>query len=496
MIDRDANLDHTGPRTNGAEEKAKPAAIPVERAWHTVLQNTSEGVFFLDSQYTILTPYSRAAREMLSVENFDNSNFIALLENRIPEQIIENVREYLSLMFREDLDDDVIAELNPLSRIEFFFEDDWGLWTSSKFLSFRFNKIMVDNGVQALLVIVKDNSEAVQLKNRLKENEEHTQKQMEWLVNILHVEPDLLDEFFQGVEKELQNIDRILKYSKTDTNYLELLENIYRSSFIIKGNASLLNLNFFSQKASAFLDKVLEIKKKADIEAGDFVTVVVQLGELRKTLQEVREISQRIHHFHIHFRAKRSYESELLVNSLKSLVGNLSQQLGKKVRFNFVDFDALSIPYTLRNTVRDILFLLIRNAILYSIEHPSERLSLEKSAHATIQISSYLKQKSLEVVLRHDGKIEKIESVLQNLVTPGHRDNEEFQKTAGSNVSKILFMPDLPQGREDDLLQNYSMDIEMLKKKLKENGGRLKITFTTEKYCDFIVTLPLNHKTK
>jgi len=38
------------------------------------------------------------------------------------------------------------------------------------------------------------------------------------------------------------------------------------------------------------------------------------------------------------------------------------------------------------------------------------------------------------------------------------------------------------------------MDIEVLKQKVKEKGGRLKITFTSEEFCEFTVLLPLKNK--
>ncbi|MEJ2051468.1 MAG: hypothetical protein P8Y60_16810, partial [Calditrichota bacterium] len=95
--------------------------------------------------------------------------------------------------------------------------------------------------------------------------------------------------------------------------------------------------------------------------------------------------------------------------------------------------------------------------------------------------------------LRHDGRIDRIERLLQKLI---NFDDEEVEKRSdweGMQVTQLLFMPNIQSGDEKELLSNYSMDIEALKKKLKEKGGRLKITFTSEEFCEFTVLFPLNH---
>jgi len=465
----------------------------IEQVTLTILANAGEGIFFLNREYEIHQYYSSALETILNIQDLENKNFISLLENRVPEQVINNVREYLDLMYREDLDEEVINELNPLIDTEFFYEDEWGMWTSSKYLSFKFRRVVENDAVVNLVGVVKDDSERIVLNKKLKLTEDHTQKQMEWLVNILHVEPELLKDFFVGVEHELHNIELALKNGKDTQKPQELLENIYRSLYIIKGNASLLDLRFFTDKTTRFIEKVMALKNKKDLSGTDFVPVVVLLGDMQDTLKDVHTIFKRISHFHNHFRAKRTYESELLVNSLRNLTRGLSKQLGKDVIFDYKDFDALSIPYMYRQVVRDVLFLLIRNAILYGIEDSDQRRSNNKSPSAVIKISSIINNGLLGLVLRHDGRIDRIERLLQKLI---NFDDEEVEKRSdweGMQVTQLLFMPNIQTGDEKELLSNYSMDIEALKKKLKEKGGRLKITFTSEEFCEFTVLFPLNH---
>jgi two-component system chemotaxis sensor kinase CheA len=493
MIHLDENFADLPPNSEGVPNRVNGDFLSIEQVILTVLDNAGEGIFFLNREYEVYRYYSAALETILSIKDLENKNFISLLENRVPEQVINNVREYLELMYREDLDEEVINELNPLIDTEFFYEDEWGMWTSSKYLSFKFQRVVENDKILKLIGVVKDDSERNVLSRKLEQTENHTQKQMEWLVNILHVEPELLKDFFVGVEHELHNIELVLKNGKDSQKPQELLENIYRSLYIIKGNASLLDLRFFTDKTTQFIEKVMVLKGKKNLSGTDFVPVVVLLGDMQDTLKDVHTIFKRISHFHNHFRAKRTYESELLVNSLRNLTRGLSKQLGKDVIFDYKDFDALSIPYMYRQLVRDVLFLLIRNAILYGIEDSDQRKSNNKSPSAVIKISSIINNGLLGLVLRHDGRIDRIERLLQKLINFDDEDVEKRSDWEGMQVTQLLFMPNIQTGDEKELLTNYSMDIEALKKKLKEKKGRLKITFTSEESCEFTVLFPLNH---
>ena len=462
-----------------------------EQLMHYVLHHAGEGIFFLNRELIIQEYYSKALEGILGINDLAGKNLIKLLENRIPTQIIENTNEYLQLMFRSDLDEEVINELNPLIETEFFYEDEWGIWTSSKYLSFNFRRVIQQKDIIFLLITIKDVTEKILLTKKIQQTEDHTQKQMEWLVNILHVEPEMLKEFFVGVEHELANIEEILKNAKDTKNPRELIENIYRSLFIIKGNASMLDLRFFTDKTNQFINKVSKLRNKSDLNGNDFVPIVVSLGDMREILKEVQTIFRRISHFHNHFRIKRAYESELLVHSLKTLIISLSKQLGKAVKFDYKDFDALSIPYTYRNMVRDILFLLVRNTILYGIEDLDQRKSSNKDPSAIIKISSLVDDGFLGLVMKHDGRIDRIERMIQRLVTYEPDEQLPASSIEGMQVVQLLFTPNAKMDDERELEASYSMDMELLKRKLKERGGRLKITFTSEDCCEFKILLPL-----
>ncbi len=184
---------------------------PLNNEKNIILQTVEEGLFFLNSDFEIEEEFSDALEGIIDQKVTAGQSFIDVLTKRVPENIINNSLEFMNLLFREDLDDDTLEELNPLNRVEFHFENRWGLWTSSKFLSFKFRRVKKGSDIERIVCSVKDITKAETLTKKIEEIEETNTKQMEWLVNILRVAPPLLKEFMDVSDEELKFIDTELK---------------------------------------------------------------------------------------------------------------------------------------------------------------------------------------------------------------------------------------------------------------------------------------------
>ncbi len=366
--------------------------LRAKRDTDDILNNVEEGLFLLNSDCVIGSQYSMALEKLLKEANLANLNFLNILENKVSREIINNTTEYLRLMFTADVDEEALRDLNPLQEVEINFTDESGTWLGSKFLSFNFRRIYEGSKILNLIVTVVDVTEQVVLSKKLKMSEERTQNQMEWLVNILHIEPALLNEFLAGVESELNYVDSLLKHAGGNGNLLHILEEIYRSMHLIKGNATLLDLKFFADLAHQFEDEISEMKKSPEIQVNDFIPLVIRLGELKQNLFEVKKLIERMVSFHEHFQLKKNEESDLLVRSIKNLIHHLARDLGKEVEFNFTNFQSISLPYQYRLLVKEILIQLVRNALYHGIESPQERLDRKKRPVATITLSSEIKR--------------------------------------------------------------------------------------------------------
>lgn len=462
-----------------------------------ILSYIGECIFFIDNEFRVMEGYSKKLDNIFNRENLSEGDFFGLLENKVPENIIENTREYLEFMFNKEMEEETINEINPLQQVELHYEDQMGLWTSSRFISFNFNRIIADGEIKRLFGTARDVSDQLKLSKKLEEMEENNKKQMEWLVNILHVEPPLLKEFVNVIEYELSLIDSALKNPKNTRGPDVIVRAILRAAHHIRNNASLLNLKFFTNKVQEFESEISAIKQKSEISGSDFVPVVVQLGEMRQMLNEIKVLMQRLKHFRNSLRTTRRYEDGLLIRAVEHLINKLCKEFGKEVNFIYSDFDSLSIPYSYHQLVKEFLLVLTRFSIMYGIEKPEERKTANLNPIAIIEIETFSDKRQSGFKFRHNGRLIRIERMLQKAVEmPGPYNSDDGKgeegSELGSEVIRLLFMPGASTTNltEAEHSKEIFRDMDLVKKKLKMHGGSVKITFTSEEFCEYTIALP------
>jgi len=456
-----------------------------------ILNSLEEGLLYLDGNLDITDEYSTSLERIIDQEISSGQPFVSLFSNRVPENIVNNTVEFLGLMLKDDLDEDTIVELNPLSAVEFHFENRWGLWTSSKYLKFSFKRIRREKKIIGLLVSVSDITKQISLSKKLEEIENDTNKQMEWLVNMLHVEPPLLNEFLDVSESEMQSIDKEIKESRDSEDYNIIFNRILRTVHQLISNASLLKLNFLSTRLKQFESQIKMLSNKEEKNSGDFVPIVIQLGEVRQMLQDVKVLMNRFKHFTESVRPKRKFEDGLIIRAIDNLVQNSAKDLGKEVQFNYEQFNSSAIPYIYQQIVREFLIILVRFSIQYCFEKPDERRSASRGSE------TFSNNRLFGFKLRHDGRLIRIERLLQKSIESTQAEmldeKSDVQDQLGAEVIRLLFMPTMSTSNltEAENSQEIFHDMEMVKKKLKMHRGKIKITFTSENFCEYTISLPI-----
>jgi chemotaxis protein histidine kinase CheA len=400
-------------------------------------------------------------------------------------------------MFKQDIDEDTLKELNPLSEVEFNFRDEQDIWLKSKYLAFKFKRVFDDEDkVSELIITVNDQSDQILLARKLEESLAMSKKQMDWLLSILHVEPKLLQEFAESAYLELEYIDKVLKQNEKVDNFVPVLEKVYRSMHIIKGNATLLDLKFFVEKAHEFEDRIEDLKKKPKLSGSDFVPLVLRLGDIRRTLDELHHLIERVSNVYSHFRPKRSYESELFIKSIENLINNLAQEQGKQVKLVYDKFDAGNIPYHYRLTTREIIIQMVRNAIYHGIENPEERSKLRKDPLAQIEISMTLNDKIFGFTFRDDGRGLQLDKLRAKAKTSGHWPDQEINGWSDRQVAEVIYKSGISTSENVGLVAGRGVGMDLVKDKIDRLGGSIKINTKTGKFCEFTIKIPLNKKTR
>ena len=456
-----------------------------------ILNNVQEGFFLLNVEFEIGSQYSKALETIFNQKKLAQKNLLEFLNQKIPSHTIPEVVDYLELMFDTNIDESSMSELNPLTRIELVFNARADNQPVRKFLSFEFRRIKFKDRISGLIVTVNDITEQVELSRRLEKSEAKTREQVEWLTSILHIEAPLLQEFMDGANTELELIEQLSAHLNHDGNGLPVLDKLYRSVHLVKGNASLLDLPFFAKQAHRVEDRISEIKKKAEFKKRDLTILESEIKEMRRILTELQELIGRISKIHSHFRPRRSYENQLLLKSIRNLIANLANELNKKVKFNCTNFNADQIPYPYRLLVKDILVQLVRNAMIHGIEQVEERTSSHKVETGTIELSTGLDLGIFQICFRDDGRGLQIEKLRRQAMISGKWDPREIEKWDEHLVVSLIFEPGITTTETADLNAGRGMGMDIVRHKVEGHGGTIQVKYASGQFCEFIIQLPV-----
>jgi signal transduction histidine kinase len=457
-----------------------------------ILNNIEEGIFLINSKFNIESQYSATLEKIFEEQKLARKNFLQLMENKVTHKMHTSITEFIELMFDDNVDEQTITELNPMSEIKLTFKSDDGKWILNKHLSFKFRRIRNDmDETRELIVTVNDLSNQIRLAKELEESQEYGRKQMEWMLSILHIEPQLIKEFMDDVELELNYIDTVLRKSSQQENLHKTLDTIYRSMHMIKGNASLIDMVFFIEKAHEFEDSIAHIKEKKNISGSDFVPLVLMLKEMRAILKEVGNLVERLGKIHRNFRPKRSYENKVFITSLQNLVKSLSRDLNKEIEFINDDFEAGLIPYRYRLTARQVLVQLLRNSVYHGIETKEERVEAGKNIKGRIEISTFKNNGTFGFRLVDDGRGIQVKRLREKAVASGKWTEDEVKTWSDQKTAETIFHTGISTLDSANLVAGRGVGMDLVKEKIESIRGEIILNFLEGKNCEFIISIPL-----
>lgn len=456
------------------------------------------GLFFLNPQGFISGPFSDSIPLILEEENIADRSFLDVLDGRIPEKALRETKEYLDLLFDREHDEKTIEELNPLKMIEVFSKNESGLWDNVKNLSIAFKRYPSDDEDIALVGLVRDHTPVFKLSKKLEDFEKWSHKQMQWMISLLHIDIPLLKEFVAVIEFELGRIDLIIKSTQKGTEYKAIIPRLVRSAYQINSSAVILNLDFFTRETFLFKNEVNELKNLSEPSGHDFVPIVMRLGNMHSMLKEIKDLMKHIKGLDHSLRTTRRFDGGLIIRLVENLINHLTESTGKKIILKYHDFDYLGIPFKYRQIVKEFIIALTRFVIEFGIESAEKRKSLNVNPFATIEIASELKNNTYTIRFRHDGNLIRIERILQQAVDKNFKaqDSNSMNEESihpGSEVMRLFLNPDVAMLENKGTSEGIEImnDFEIVKKKLKIHGGRIKVTFTSESFCEYNITFPV-----
>ena len=474
-----------------------------------ILETVNEGLFLIGPDLIIQPGYSRATTEIFHRE-IVGLHFLDLLrptgqvlEPVLAPAILEAAVLYLELLQNPKIKDKLIAQTNPLLEVEFRQHVRNGA-SRTRFLEFRFNRVLATGRPTQIMVTVLDSTTSVSLKRQIRESEAKAQTQIEMLFGIMHVDPRTLQEFLSHTETQTEMMIKALEAgqfaSKTgetaeqrSSRYSRLLQTILRSLHLVKGNATVIHLSYFENLANQLEEEVMEIKAEEVISGEHFLPIATGLAQMRDRINMTRELIDRLLEMQTVFSHKLpTHNGEF--DALAALAEEVARRSGKRVHVSF-DFvtEVPTEPKSLAETVHTILTQLVRNAAAHGIELPFQRVNSGKHPVGDIHIFSCRPARDcFEFGVRDDGRGLDFPALRRRAVEAGYADKDAISQWSEAQLTDLLFRPGFTTLEHSTRDAGRGVGLDAVQDLAKRFGGEIKVSSKTGSFTEFRVRISMN----
>ena len=457
-----------------------------------ILTTVQEGLFLLDRDLKIGSQFSKTTVDIFAREDLEGRTLRELLGKLVTERDLQLSADYLELFLGDHVNEKLVADINPLNQIEVNIQKDNGEF-ETKYLSFKFNRVLVQGKLSHILSTVSDISEKVKLERELEELKEKSNDQISMIMKILHVDSQELSNFLNRTLDELNKINQIFKDgSKAGANPRNDIDPVFRIMHKVKGDAAALGLETFESRAHSFEDMLGDLRDQEQLSGNDFLPLAVKLDDLMSHQAAVKSVADR-------FQPMESAQTSAAVASeptttasdataLASLVQRLATDQNKQVEF--VQEGLETVPDIYQNPVRDMSIQLVRNSVSHGIESPAERVSGAKNETGQVHLSFQRVGLGYVLTVRDDGRGVDCDRLREKAIQMGRWEAREIESWDDSCVMNLIYEPGFSTVSVATKDAGRGVGMDVIKQMVDEIGGRIEISTTPGQYCEFQVRLP------
>lgn len=458
-----------------------------------ILDTVSEGLFLLDGEMVIGSQHSRSLAAILARDDVANRRLTDVLGDLVPEKTLRTSEDYIALLFKDHVNERLITELNPLDEVEVYIADGRGGF-ETRYLEFGFKRVLsADRQIKHLLVTVNDITQRIALARELEESQQKAQEQMDLLLKILHVEPEALREFLQRTDTALREVNEILRSrSGQRGEYHKTLNQIFPIVHTVKGDASMLGLDFFVTKAHRFEDHIAELRGRENLVGNDLLSLAVRLDQLLDEVATVRTLVNKLRNLQLAFEQSPEAQPDLLaLADVERLAVKLGEEQGKQIALIHEGVERARLSDHQQRILRDILVQLARNAVAHGIEPPLEREQQGKAAIGQIELRCKpLDGHGYQFTFRDDGRGISVEKLREAATRTGKWPNNEISNWAPNRLLKLIFEPGFSTADEVTDAAGRGVGMDVIAQKVRELGGRIRLATKPGQYCEWQIILP------
>lgn len=462
-----------------------------------IMDTVQEGLFLINNEGIIGDYHSREAPMILRQKELAGTSLYAILKLHLSEKMFNSSRDFFDLLFDASRKERTVLSVNPLTDIEVNFPNPAGGFIT-RYLGFSFRRILVDGKVDRLFVALRDVTKQVELETQLREAEKTKDREMQVLLSIVHVPQEELETFVKLATEELETINATLRAEdfaaaggRNDV-LRGRLQTVYRSVHNLKGNAALLQLNYFQRAAHEFESKIKDLLSRKTLTGDDFLAIVIAQAALRGDLNDLQNLRGKLGSLNVVASApQQQAPASVLAEQLRQLVQTAAADLDKSARLTVDEFALHAFAHGRTDLIRDVLVQLTRNAVSHGIESAEIRQAAGKPDTAQLSIYALPAPSPgiLGLAVRDDGRGLDLERIRQRaektgLLLPGQPADTE-------QLIHCIFESGFSTCEEADLHSGRGVGMDIVKSKFVESaGGCIEVLSEIGRFCEFRLYMP------
>lgn len=450
-----------------------------------ILGTVKDGLFLLDPQFRIGSQYSESLPRILGRTIQPNADFRSMLRDMVPETVVALACDYIGLLFGDRVKEALVTDLNPLTEVEVLVPDAGGA-PARRFLKLQFSRIFENGNIAHLLVTVIDVTIQIELEQALVLARQQAKAEMEIMLDLLKLNPVTLEAFLSTAEQTLLEVNDHLRTAGSTLNYRTTVGTIFRKIHTLKGEAAALGLEMFENLAQQFETLLAGLREKGTVSGDDLLALPFPLEEFLQRVAMVRNLVARMAAYHDAF--SPAAENDPFAENLSALTQRIAHDHGKQVEL-VTDLDLLrSIPQKTRNTLKDIVVQLLRNAVTHGIEPAAERTERAKPARGNIHLAlKPAETGEYELTLRDDGRGLNPQKIKAELLRSRRYTAQQLEDLDDRQIVMKIFDPGFSTAVQASRDAGHGVGMDVVKHKIEQLGARLRISSRDNAFTQFSI---------
>ena len=363
-----------------------------------------------------------------------------------------------------------------------------------RFLDFNFRRVYHGKDIARVLVNVEDVTDAVLLEQKMEQEREQNDVQLEMLSTILQADRDSLNDFISNTNRHIQSINTVLKSQGEDNASLHgKVDAIYREVHSMKGESSALKLSGFTNMAENFEANLNRLKQTPRLSGENFLGLAVQLEELIRLNHTIEDLLAKIgSNAPIVLNGNEAAAAPRSNNSRYAMfVADIAKRNHKEAAFTYSGLESTGSD-TVDGVIGEIAIQLLRNAVVHGIETPDVRNKRGKLPVGHVHMSLQEQGDKFLLTVEDDGNGIDYDAIAQKAVNLGKYTLDEVAKLDKRKLVSLLFSPGFSTTDKSTEDAGRGVGLDIIKDRVVSLKGTVNVTSRPQGYTRFSFTLPKN----